>query len=117
MSKVNRLGMYADVRQVLDSALAHGGGRFQCASHGDAVHWRQRAYKFRKAYAEVLGPKAMSQYDALVLPRLAPDSATVVIEVRQSVGVFTPAGPPVGPPMDDDLLDVVAAISRKLNGD
>ena len=42
--KSNRLGMYADVREVLDSALSHGGGEYQLATHGMAVHWRQRAY-------------------------------------------------------------------------
>lgn len=117
MSKSNRLGMYADVREVLDAALAHGGGEFTCLTHGLAVHWRQRAYQFRKLYAETLGPKAMSQYDCLVLPRLAEDSTTVVIRVRQIAGVFTPAGPPVTPPAfeDDDLLDVAAALAKRID--
>lgn len=118
MTKPNRLGMYADVRQVLDAALAHGGGEFECASYGDAVHWRQRAYQFRKHYAEVMGPKAMSPYDALVLPRLAKDSATVVIQVRQIAGVFRPAGPPVAVPDEDDALLLEAeALRRKIEGE
>ena len=91
MSKANRLGVYADVRQVLDAALASGGGKLQCATHGEAVHWRQRAYRFRKLYAEQLGPKGMSEYDVLVLPILQPDSGEVVIQIRQPAGTFTPA--------------------------
>lgn len=115
MTKSNRLGMYADVRQVLDSALAHGGGEFECATHGDAVHWRQRAYKFRKAYAETLGPKAMSPYDILVLPRLQPGSSTVVILVRQSAGTFRPAGASTEAP--DDLLDFAANLAARIEGE
>lgn len=115
--KANRLGMFADVREVLDAALAHGGGEFECASHGDAVHWRQRAYQFRKRYAETLGPKGMSPYDILVLPRLRPDSATVVIQVRQSAGVFRPAGPALVVPEEDALLDFAANLAKKIEGE
>lgn len=111
MPKSNRLGMYADVRSVLDAALAHGGGSFECASHGDAIHWRQRAYRFRKLYAEIIGAGRESVYDVLVLPRLAPDSATVRIEVRQSVGIFTPAGPAIA--TEDDLLAEAEALLRQ----
>lgn len=118
MSKVNRLGQYADVREILDQALAHGGGSFTCADHGAAVHWRQRAYQFRKHYAEVLGPKAMSPYDALMMPRLPTDGATVVIKVRQSVGVFTPAGPPLANiEGDDPLFDEALALAKRLAGE
>lgn len=117
MTKSNRLGMYADVREVLDAALAHGGGRFECADYGSAVHWRQRAYKFRKLYAETLGPKAMSPYDTLVLPRLHNAERTVTINVRQTAGVFTPAGPARDgvPEMDDPLLEEALALAKKID--
>ena len=115
MSKANRLGVYADVRQVLDAALVAGGGKLECPSHGSAVHWRQRAYRFRKLYAETLGPKAMSEYDVLVLPRLAPDSATVTILVRQPVGIFTPTNEVgLAPTTNDDLLEAAEELRRKL---
>lgn len=114
-SRSNRLGMFADVREVLDSALAHGGGSFQCATHGDAIHWRQRAYRFRKLYAETIGPKAMSPYDVLVLPRVPDDSATVIITVRQTAGIFTPAGPRVDALADEeDLMAEAQALLDKL---
>lgn len=116
MSKGNRLGIYADVRSVLDAALSAGGGTFSCETHGAAVHWRQRAYRFRKAYAETLGPKAMSPYDVLVLPRLAPGSSDVVIEVRQMGGVFTPANDGMAPTSNDELLEAAEGLRRRLEG-
>lgn len=116
MTKSNRLGMYADVRSVLDSALGAGGGTFQCESHGAAVHWRQRAYRFRKLYAETLGPQRMSQYDVLVMPRLAEDSSEVVITIRQSAGVFTPASDGLAPTDNDGLLEAAEALRQRLEG-
>lgn len=116
MMKSNRLGMYADVRQVLDAALAAGGGTFSCESHGAAVHWRQRAYRFRKLYAETLGPRAMSPYDVLVLPRLPDDGCEVSIVIRQTAGVFTPAHGGQAPTSNDELLEAAEELSRKLDG-
>lgn len=114
--KSNRLGIYADVRAVLDSALEHGGGVFTAPDHGAAVHWRQRAYRFRKAFAETLGPQAMSPYDVLVLPRLAEGSSEVVITVRTTGGVFTPAGDGLAPVNNDELLEAVEAVRRRIEG-
>lgn len=114
MTKSNRLGMYADIRAVLDAALEAGGGTFACADYGSAVHWRQRAYRFRKLFAETLGPLKMSPYDTLVLPRLADGSSEVTITIRQTGGVFTPANDaPVG---EDELLAEAKALARKLGG-
>jgi hypothetical protein len=120
MSKSNRLGTFADVRQILDAALAHGGGEFECASHGAAVNWRHRAYQFRKLYAETLGPKVMSPYDALVLPRLAPDSNIVTLTIRQVAGTFRPTNPSLAdgvPEMGDELFEAAAALAKKLEGE
>lgn len=107
MVKANRLGMYSDVRQILDAALASGGGEVECANHGAAIHWRQRAYKFRKLYAETLGLARESQYDAIVLPR--PDDAVVTIKVGRAPVVFRPSGDT--PALD---LDPLAAIANEL---
>jgi hypothetical protein len=117
MTKSNRLGIYADIRPVLDAALASGGGTFTCSDYGAAVHWRQRAYRFRKAFAETLGPRDMSPYDVLVLPRLAPDSCEVVINVRQTSGVFTPANDGLAPTGNDELLEAAESLRRRLVGD
>ena len=117
----NRLGMYADVRQILDAALASGGGSFELPSHGLAVHWRQRAYKFRKLYAQTLASDdsfSMSPYDKLTLPQIADDSSTVVINVREVIGQFTPNREPADvayvPVPGDELFDVAADIAKKI---
>ena len=117
----NRLGMYADVRQILDAALASGGGSFELPSHGLAVHWRQRAYKFRKLYATMLASDdsfSMSPYDRLTLPRIDDDSCTVVINVREIIGTFTPNREPQDvayvPVPGDELFDVAAGIAKKI---
>jgi hypothetical protein len=104
----NRLGMYVDVQEVLDAALAAGGGRYDCLDHGMAVHWRQRAYKFRKAYAASLPANARSAYDAIVMPRIAPADTFVTIAVRRAEGTFTPIedGVPFLPDLDE--LDAAA---------
>lgn len=110
----NRLGMYADVREILDAALRHGGGEYQCTDHGTAVHWRQRAYRFRKLYAEVHRSGLESPYDSILIRRIAPDSGTVVIELREQVGVFTPRNPVARPPDMDELFDVADALASKI---
>jgi hypothetical protein len=116
MTRVNRLGMFADVRAVLDSALESGGGTFRCADYGSAVHWRQRAYRFRKLFAETLGPRAMSPYDVLVLPRLADGASEVMINIRQTAGTFTPANDGLAPTSNDELLKAAEGLRRRLEG-
>lgn len=117
----NRLGMYDDVRQILDAALTSGGGQFDLPSHGMAVHWRQRAYKFRKLYAQTLAADdsfSMSPYDRLTMPQIPDDSSTVVINVREVVGTFTPNREPYAPtdvPVPgDDLFEVAKGIAEKV---
>jgi hypothetical protein len=117
----NRLGMYDDVRQILDAALASGGGQFVLPTHGLAVHWRQRAYKFRKLYATTLATDkslAMSPYDRLTMPMIGDDSSTVVINVREVVGTFTPNREPYNavevPVIGDDLLEAAKDIAKKV---
>lgn len=120
---VNRLGMYSDIRQVLDAALQSGGGTAECPSHGQAVHWRQRAYKFRKLFAETLASDdsfSMSPYDRLTMPKIPEDSSTVVINVRESIATFTPNREPYAPvdvPIPgDELFDVARGIAEKIKG-
>lgn len=115
MTKSNRLGMYADIRSVLDAALESGGGTFACTDYGSAVHWRQRAYRFRKLFAETLGPKAMSPYDILVLPRLIDNIVT--IKLREAGGVFTPANDGLAPTDNDGLLEAAESLRRRLIGE
>ena len=115
--RANRLGMYADIRQVLDAALTSGGGNFVCENYGAAVHWRQRAYKFRKLYAETY-PGKESPYDVLILRRVADNDATIRIEVRQSSGLFIPQGgvTPVDFAPDDELEAAANRLREQLEG-
>ena len=112
-----RLGMFADLVPILDAALAANGGTYCLPSHGAAVHWRQRAYKFRKMYAETYG--GASKYDTLTLPRIEPEQSHVVIKVNQPAGVFSPNNPVavLDEAFDDDLLGAAEAFAKRLTGD
>lgn len=117
----NRLGMYTDVAAILDAAIKAGGGAYICETPGMAIHWRQRAYRFRKLYAETHHPsgKGTSPYDALILD--IPDGGvTVRIRVRRQVGVFvaneaTAHDIMLGPvEMGDELFDEAADLAAKI---
>ena len=105
--------MYTDVREILDAALRSGGGEFTLATHGAAIHWRQRAYKFRKLFAETVAKD--SPYDGLTLPQIPAESSTVLIKLRAQRGTFVPLGEPVAEPGDDDgLLDAALNLAKDL---
>lgn len=114
MRTPNRLGMYEDVKAILDSALVAGGGTFQLDSHGAAIHWRHRAYKFRKLYAETFAP-APSPYDRLTMPKIPKESAAVVIRLtaENQKGTFIPANEPAVE-MDDEVLAFAKELSSKI---
>lgn len=126
-NKPNRLGLYDDIRPILDAAMQSGGGQIELPDHGKAVHWRQRAYQFRKLYADILTQKdklSMSPYDRLSMPKI-PDEGklndnVVVINVREQIGIFTPNREPYNPVevpvMGDDLLDTAKEIAKKIKG-
>lgn len=115
----NRLGLYEDVKIILDATLAAGGGTYTCPSHNEAVHWRQRVYRFRKLWAEVHNIKNMSRYDKIVLPKIHPPSPVVELLIRQQIGVFKPAdsGIAVDLELNDDLLADALRLSAELDGD
>lgn len=46
------LAAYADIRQVLDMALAQGGLRTTHKNKAAAITWRHRAYKFRRKFLD-----------------------------------------------------------------
>jgi hypothetical protein len=93
---------FAPIKAILDSALLHGGGRYDAPSHGSAVNFRQRAYAFRKAYREACAPGA-SPYDALTIRKLGAEDTHVIIEPLSLPGTFVPAdGPALAVPADDD---------------
>lgn len=112
MTKSARLGQYDDVRTILDVALSTNGGEVELPTHGEAVHWRQRAYRFRKLFAETIS--ANSPYDKLSFPRIEEGSRKVLIKVGVTKAVFTPANS-VAAPIDesDPHLQASLAIARK----
>lgn len=103
---MSRLALFADVKSIADSALAAGGGQYTLPSHGEAVHWRQRFYSFRKAYAKAFGA---NPYDQLILRRIDKDSSTVTIDFRRPTGVFTS-----GVPEKNDFDRLAEELSLKL---
>lgn len=117
----NRLGMYSDVKVILDEALKYGGGTYELASHGQAVWWRQRAYTFRKLYATTIHPQP-SPYDTLTFKKIPDDSATVVIGIGQQRGIFRPPTSVVPLPVredqgEDELMKEAADTARRLGLD
>ncbi len=101
----DRIATFSDLRPILDEALRHGGGVYTLPTSGGAVNWRQRCYKFMKAYAAM---NAFSPYEVLTFPRLIPGSCDVVIAIKKPVGHFTPAGPYTPLPAAEDPLEAAA---------
>lgn len=116
--KSNRLGMYSDVRQIMNAVLESGGGSYKLDTYGQAVHWRQRAYRFRKLYAEVHDLKNESKYDAITMPRIKAGSSTVVLTLRTVTGSFTPTDNPVQTSStlseEDELLRLAEDFGKEL---
>lgn len=106
-----RLTQFTDVKQVLDAALASSGGVYTLPTRNAAIHWRQRAYKFRKALHEQTGE---TRYDALVLRRIEPGSCDVKIDLVRPAGLFTPSNPTAAVPASD-LTSIAAELARKID--
>lgn len=112
--KSNRLGMYADIQEILDAALAHSGGSVECPSNSAALKWRHRAHAFRKLYAELLGPSKLSKYDRLTFPNIPSNSSTVIIKMIGDQNIkFTPNVPEPQPISDEDEISLAAAAIAK----
>lgn len=119
MSKASRLGIYADVREVADLALAHGGGTYDLPDRGTAQNFAHRFYRFRKLFREIHhADGSPCKYDTLILPRVT--DASVQFKLREHQGVFRPsqrASAPVALAPDEDLFDVAAQLAAKLKGE
>ena len=113
----NRLGIYADVREVADMALTHRGGSYDCADLGAAINFSHRFYRFRQLYRDIYhGDSSSCKYDTLVLPRVK--TPTVVFKIREPLGTFRPAGGTSAIINDDDeLFNIATQLAAKLKGD
>jgi len=111
-----RLGIYADVREVADLALAHGGGSYECTDTGTAQNFAHRFYRFRQLFREIHhADGSLCPYDRLILPRV--ETETVTFRIREHQGTFRPAG---GKPMthdDDELFNIATQLAAKLKGE
>jgi hypothetical protein len=87
--------LYRDIEAALNKALAYGSGSVRCLSHGGAINWRQRAYRFRRlwqeytreAYAgipEKESEAGTSPWDEMIL-RLEGNNVLIVFERREVV--------------------------------
>lgn len=85
---------FADIKPILDAALAAGGGAYRPPgdSPAAAIRWRHRAYSFRRALryqqAQALGPfdiNPVTPYDGIILTIEDSDPTTVLINKQQSL--------------------------------
>lgn len=120
MAQTRNLFMYSDIKQVLDTVIEAGGGRFIPTdrsgqpSKSAAIRWRFRAYFFRKLaldlerqrVGDVPGHQPRTPYDTWTFDL---DGDAVVIRPLAVKGnLFGLDGKPltVGPPLDQpDLGD------------
>lgn len=120
---------YKDVRLVLDAALAAAGGIYTLPTPGKAVHWRMRAYMFRKLLSEnaaarsiIPGVDTTTPYDMLDLIIEPKGSCSVIIRPVMVKGTLaTLDGTPLDPtnrPQAEEHMDELSAealdlLSRK----
>lgn len=116
------LGQYNDVRDVLDLALANGGGRYTLSSRKAAIRWRQRAYMYRSLLREdleirrkELGFTVVTPYDEVLITI---DDNVAILTMSKMEGIFEPlhGGPTVQPASApaDDLDAEAAALAKEL---
>lgn len=124
------LSKFADVKQVLDTAIEKGGANYTLATPAQAIHWRHRAYSFRSFWSKELARKLAhipgaatdTPYDPLML-RIDKGSCVVQILVNSPTGVLTDLeGHEVVPqdsqplPVDkvDDMLDEASRLMKEI---
>lgn len=113
MSLTRNIGQYEDIRQVLELALANGGGIYTLDSVKATYRWRQRAYMYRKllreemvAKRESLGFSTVTPYDRLLITL---SGESVLITISAPTGTFEafsgPTKPALGNSTDADLSE------------
>lgn len=120
----NNINTYGDVRKVFDIAVERGGVKYKLETHKAAVHWRHRAYQFRKLLFKqaernsiVPGQPAETPYDNLVI-RI--EDNVVIIQPMELTGELADLNDEpisgVGLGDDDDLLREAEAFKKGLKG-
>lgn len=84
MTFTNNPNIYSDIKEVLDKAKAAGGGTYTLTSPSAAIHWRARAYHYRRLLYKMRGE---TPYDDLIV-RIPKGSSVCNIEVNVPTGVF-----------------------------
>ncbi len=92
---------YPIEREVLDYALANGGARYTLDTPGKAVHFRQRAYAFRKVLWGELNaanpsPSIPTPYDLITITADGCD-CIISIESASAKGTLAPLVTPSEP--------------------
>lgn len=112
---------FADIREVIDFALANDGARYTLPDGGKATHWRQRFYYVRKLmrreFAESNVGPIVTPYDNVILTVAPDDPATVVITINRAKGTLTTLSgekPKVAP--IDPLLAEAEDFNARLRG-
>jgi len=102
MALTKSLGAYADIRPVLDAAIARRGGHYILPTAQAAIRWAQRAYYYRTLLREqsrlrlgIEGIEPTTPYDEIKLRR---EDNIVYIEFYTPIGTF------IGP--DGNAVDV-----------
>lgn len=84
---------FADVKEVIDFALANGGARYTLPAQGKATHWRQRFYYVRKLmrreFAQGNAGPIVTPYDNVILTVDPLDPSTVVVTINTAKGTLT----------------------------
>lgn len=105
--KTSKLSQFDDIRVILDAALAAEGGNVELPDHKAAIHWRLRAYRFRRLFAETV---SISPYEKLSFPRIEPGSNIVKINIIKQAAIFHPAGESA----PDDEVDPLLEYAKRL---
>lgn len=124
MALSNTLGSYADVRRIFDSILEHDApALLDFDSRGAAVHFRQRAYKFRR----LMQNRANTSYDGFVIQQVGetqlriltqPESSglrSVTFAGKPDATLIEPKAEPESGDLPDELLSAALNLSRELD--
>lgn len=119
---------YPHIQAVLDTALAHGGGKYDCGTEDAAWSWRQKAYHFRKISQRLAqdaikepGVMAPTLYDNMYLTLDGPFVVIQYHDTKIKKGLLTDLkGKPIElvplVPEGDSLIETAERLKKDLIG-